>query len=101
MRLFKLLVRWVFNFPRHRMAHKGGWREINLQLAKMGEELSECIEAASRRDARHLTMEIMDVIHAAETALIVVNGPDEGYLSSVKADVIRKNEERGYYDGNY
>ena len=40
-------------------------------------------------------MELMDTIHACETALREL---PESLLSSIKEAVVRKNAERGYYD---
>jgi len=41
-------------------------------------------------------MELMDVIHAAETALRMSFADEE--LEDLRQDVIEKNEKRGYYD---
>lgn len=41
-------------------------------------------------------MELMDVVHACETALREF---EPRQLDAIKALVIRKNDDRGYYDG--
>lgn len=48
-------------------------------------------------DSRHLMEELLDTIHAAETALRRNFREDE--VERMRAHVIRKNAQRGYYTG--
>ena len=77
------------------------WRFANLsleaQVAKIGSELSEVEAAIGREDMEAVKVELMDVIHAANTALQV-------QLKMVDADVLKlsqrvneKNHDRGYH----
>ena len=77
------------------------WRFANLsleaQVAKIRSELSEVEAAIGREDMEAVKVELMDVIHAANTALQV-------QLKMVDADVLKlsqrvneKNRGRGYH----
>ena len=66
------------------------------QIQRIGLEVVEACNAwddGQRDDAIH---ELMDVIHAAETALRMMH-VKTALLSDVKARVITGNRERGYY----
>lgn len=71
---------------------------LTSQLVKIESEAAEAVDAyaACEGDLR-VAEELMDVIHAAETALRML-GIQPFVLNAVKAGVISKNEERGYYD---
>lgn len=60
---------------------------------KIGEEL---LEAVAARNANDYVMELLDIIHACETALRMTATEDE--VMWVRDLVIKKNNERGYYD---
>ena len=73
--------------------------ELPKQLQHVKEEAYEAIEAYLNEESEWtLATELMDVIHAAETALRLL-GMHESMLNGVKTNVIVKNENRGYYGG--
>lgn len=92
-------------------------RDGQEQLACIGHELAEAHEACEAWEATcgipgsvqrvcgtdalarrwAYGMELMDVIHAAETALRMEFSDDEA--RDLRTEVERKNRERGYYDG--
>ena len=66
------------------------------QIAKIVEEASEVVDAPTPNGYLMFYAEdLMDVIHACETALREF---DQSRLDYVKELVIEKNEDRGYYD---
>lgn len=73
------------------------------QLNKIGEEQSEAVDAYAdaftmRRDPAKetaLAMELWDVVHAAETALRML---DPQTVLYAKCECEHKNWARGYYD---
>ena len=72
--------------------------ELPKQLQHVKSEVDEVIEAYyEERSPWTLATELMDVIHAAETALRLL-GMHESMLNGVKTNVIVKNENRGYYE---
>lgn len=71
--------------------------DLPKQLQHVKAEAQEAIDAYYEElSPWTLATELMDVMHAAETALRVL-GMHEVMLSGVKAGVIVKNERRGYY----
>lgn len=83
-----------FQFPK--ISNPNG---LTSQLVKIETEADEAVDAyaACEGDLR-VAEELMDVIHAAETALRML-GFQPFVLNAVKAGVIAKNENRGYYEG--
>lgn len=82
------------------------------QLDKLREEVEEAVEAncalytlestegyfsdQACEAALRYGMELMDVVHAAETALRIDFAECE--IEGIRAEVEKKNRERGYYD---
>ncbi len=89
---------------------KLGERTLEQQMAKVREEVAEAEEACGlvARVSPYTApedvlvriigfgMELMDVIHAAETALRMSFTPDE--VKEFREAVIERNRKRGYYD---
>lgn len=89
-----------YRFPEMRDIPK--WT-MHDQIQKLKEELQEVKDAYKRlqegdvvRSRRELGMELIDVIHATETALRIAFTDAE--VEELAKEVINKNEERGYYD---
>lgn len=69
------------------------------QILHIKAELLEAAEACGAKNIQHTAEELMDVIHAAETALRLLEA--EGMdLDAIKRGVIEKNQRRGYYGGD-
>lgn len=84
-----------FNFQFPKIDNRNG---LVSQLVKIESEAVEAVDAyADCESDLRVAEELMDVIHAAETALRMLPLSDRA-LNAVKAGVIAKNEERGYYD---
>lgn len=83
-----------YRFPA--MAELGEWDNAE-QIEKIGEEVEEARSAYFATDNEvAYGVELMDVIHSAETALRMNFTDDEvGNLHSL---AISKNRKRGYYD---
>ena len=85
---------WEYRFPAIAEPEPFG-----LQLKHVRDEATEAIEAYYEElTPDEVAMELMDVIHAAETALRQL-GMSGSELASVRMGVIVKNERRGYYGG--
>ena len=85
---------WEYQFPA--IAEP---EELPKQLQHVKAEAQEAIDAyAEELSPWTLATELMDVIHAAETALRLL-GMHESMLNGVKTNVIVKNKSRGYYGG--
>lgn len=85
---------WQFQFPPCKK-----WIPTNAptrrdQALKIIEEAEEAMKVRDGYDIAY-AMELMDTIHACETALREL---PESLLTDIKGAVIRKNSERGYYD---
>lgn len=65
------------------------------QTQKVIEEAVEAFEEAKRADRDAMLLELMDVIHAAETALRKNYEPGE--VEAGRKRVIEKNAARGFY----
>lgn len=85
-------VTWTYQFPEITKTE----RTLSEQLEHVRREVREAEEALTKGDRESTKEELMDVIHAAETALRMIPGGMS--LHAMKAHVIAKNEERGYYD---
>ena len=77
------------------------------QHRKIRSELSEamnceiryrCGGRQDREERENYGMELLDIIHATETALRMEFDADE--IEELRAKVIEKNAKRGYYGGN-
>ena len=85
---------FLFQFPQIALTRD----TVVSQLVKIESEAVEAVDAyADCEPDLRIAEELMDVIHAAETALRMLPLSDRE-LNAVKAGVIAKNEERGYYD---
>ena len=69
---------------------KSEWRE-----AKCAEIRYRC----SGESKHELGVELLDIIHATETALRIVFTDEE--VEELRADVIKKNAVRSYYEGRH
>lgn len=69
------------------------------QISKIGFECQELIEAGLEEpyDPRYIAEECFDVIHSCETLLRYLSNSMDIPVDEVKARVIQKNKERGYY----
>ncbi|WP_101723085.1 hypothetical protein [Eggerthella timonensis] len=90
---------WQWQFPprQERVPRDDYERDRQNRQIHKGEVRAH-IAFSSRDDDGLLpyAMELMDVIHTCETALREF---DPCQLDRIKALVIRKNDDRGYYDG--
>ena len=85
---------WEYKFPEITKPE-----QMAKQLQHVKAEVDEAIEAYVNEESYWMVaMELMDVIHAAETALRLLN-LNQYRMSGVKHSVIEKNDTRGYYGG--
>ena len=93
---------WVWQFPAYNQFRT---EDVGDQLGKIELELCEAKNAhiefisnpnQDNKDA--LIIELMDVIHAVETALRSIDYRSSANLNIMKTKVIKKNKDRGYYD---
>ena len=82
-----------FNFPKYRSIPYNR-RERVAQAKHIRQEARETVHEAVSDDEFAMLVEAMDTIHAAETLL---RPYPQRVLDNAMAEVIRKNEERGYY----
>ena len=82
-----------FNFPKYRSLPYNR-RERVAQAKHMLQEARETLHEAVSDDEFAMLVEAMDTIHAAETLL---RPYPQRVLNQAQAEVVRKNEERGYY----
>lgn len=82
---------WRWQFPPFK-----GEIDMNEQLNHIIDEVYEAAERYEAGDELGFMMELMDVIHAAETAMRQIDLP-MGHFSATKRSVVRKNLNRGYY----
>lgn len=87
----------IWNFPRVKFCNNGA---IIKQISHLRSEVDEAIAAAMTPDIEHTAMELMDVLHSAETALRIMAEFHGVNLHKVRRDCELKNHERGYYDQN-
>lgn len=83
---------WEYRFPP--IADPPGLSQQLLHVLGEAEEAREAHREAGWRE--RVAEELMDVVHAAETALRMLE-KDGADLDGVRRGVIAKNEERGYY----
>ena len=84
---------FTFNFPAWQAK---GEVAIADQVKKIQEKTIEVSIADSDGDVFLMAMELMDVIHCAETGLRML-GVEKITLDAARLAVERKNAERGYY----
>lgn len=86
---------WTWQFPPIAEQPK-----IYQQLAHVRAEAREAEKAEFYNEGNErIAEELMDVIHAAETALRLLPF-DELELDRIKRGVVEKNDRRGYYGGD-
>lgn len=90
--------RFLYQFPCFKAKPLKGV-DIHHQLEKVDVELLEVWDEVPACDPERLATELMDVIHACETALRMIETWENfnSDMDKVKEAVIRKNLERGYY----
>ena len=82
-----------YQFPRI-----DGISSLMSQIVKIETEVSEAIDALAKNEGDlRVAEELMDVIHATETALRMLKF-EPFVMNAVKAGVVSKNAARGYYD---
>lgn len=91
--------KWSYQFPdatpaAERDSNVGG--DVSKQIQRVGFEVIEACNAFDEGLRDDAIVELMDVIHAAETALRMM-GVKAAHLGDMKARTITKNRERGYY----
>lgn len=91
---------YPYNFPD--FAHKPFY--VDAQIEKIESEIREAKDALRDLEraggpmrVRALASEIMDVVHACETALRMIDDSFEVNLDVVREITIEKNRVRGYY----
>lgn len=84
-----------FNFPRVKFSDCNG---IATQVLYIGKEYQEAYDASFTPDIQHTAEEVMDCLHACETALRILSEKYGINLNKLRCDVERKNTLRGYYD---
>lgn len=82
-----------FNFPKYRSLPFNRKERI-AQAKHIKQEARETVHEAVSGDEFAMLVEAMDVIHAAETLL---RPYPHRVLDQAHAEVVRKNEDRGYY----
>lgn len=85
----------TFIFPRIKFVESNG---IATQILHIGKEYQEAYDASFTPDIQHTAEEVMDCLHACETALRILNEKYGINLHKLRRDVERKNFDRGYYD---
>lgn len=74
---------------------KIGERDAFDQIEHIRDEIDEAILARQDHERQSYGMELLDVIHATETALRMEFSEEE--VERLSDSVIRKNQRRGYY----
>ena len=83
----------IYRFPA--MANIGQFDTLE-QLKHIERELREAYEANYYDERQAYGMELLDIIHATETALRMEFSQNE--VEELRARVIEKNSSRGYYE---
>ena len=87
--------RFVFNFPLSRFAPDNSSDYSRRgQADQITQEAAEAFSAAEKGDERKYLVELLDCIHACETALSEF---DDAAIGDAWQEVVYKNAERGYY----
>ena len=87
---------FTFNFPVTKFCSDNGYTRRG-QADQITQEAAEVFSAAEGDDDEKFIVELLDCIHACETALAEF---DDALIDEAWAKVIWKNAERGYY-GEY
>ena len=85
---------FAFNFPLTVFTVQNGYTRRG-QAEQITQEAAEIFSAAERDDEGDYLMEVLDCMHACETALAEF---DETAIGEAWQKVVYKNAERGYYD---
>lgn len=94
---------WEWRFPKD-LTHEGGQRALKDMAGEVVEAAWALASVEARtsmtdeRAAQAAAVELMDVIHVAETALRHLELERCVDLDRAFAATVAKNEERGYYD---
>ena len=84
-----------YNFPALKGLEK---LTVGQQLQKIEEEVKELERELQRAESfRYIAVEALNIIHACETLLRMLE--DVTDIRAAYSYVIKKNRERGYYDG--
>lgn len=87
---------FVFNFPVSRFAPANRCDYSRRgQADQITQEAAEVFSAAENDDERKYIVELLDCMHACETALSEF---DDSAIADAWQEVVYKNAERGYYD---
>lgn len=87
---------FIFNFPLSRFAPVNDDEYTRRgQADQITQEAAEAFSAAEADDEGRYIVELLDCIHACETALAEF---DDSAISKAWWEVLNKNAERGYYD---
>lgn len=84
----------LYRFPKHRSVDEYSVRKAHEKIA---EELLEAVSSYSCRYDKdeEYGLELMDIIHATETAIRMTFSDEEA--EELRAKAIKKNALRGYY----
>ena len=94
---------WSYRFPPDRV-HEGGERAAKDMAAEVVEAawaLADAYAEKTHSDVQTAAVELMDVIHVAETALRHLEHDLGADLDMAWCATIAKNERRGYYTAFY
>ncbi len=80
--------------------YSGKVESVGKQISKIGFECQELIEEGLQpiHDLRSVAEECFDVIHSCETLLRHLSKSMDIPVDEIKARVVQKNRERGYYN---
>lgn len=90
---------WSWRFPADRV-HEGGQRAAKDMAAEVVEAawaLSDAYRSGRPSDVRDAAVELMDVIHVAETALRHLEADLGADVEAAWCATVAKNDGRGYY----
>lgn len=85
-----------YRFPA--IAKMGDFNNLQQAIYICG-EAAEAIDASLNKDRREYGIELMDIIHATETALRMEFSLEE--VNELRDAVEKKNRDRGYYSFNF
>lgn len=86
----------LYNFPRAKFVDDNG---ICGQVFHLETEIAEAKAELHNPDIIPLAMEIADILHAAETAMRILEEKYGVNQRSIMELVYQKNDARGYYHG--
>lgn len=85
-----------YQFPRIEV--KPTVPNLAMEIEKLSDELDEVVEAYASGDMRATAEEVVDLYHACETALRIIEAVACVDITQVCYKVIQKNTRRGYYE---